>query len=198
MMLMPANNTGFVSGYMHGRYPGKFGLLISPGGWREPRMGVPYAIDNGCFTMWNPANFFKLLEKCLSPRKPIWVCVPDAVGDSETTIRRWEKYNRYISDVGFNTAFVAQDGMTPSDVPSSAKCVFVGGSTAWKYANAHKFKGTAPFLHIGRVNTLRNPDYPNVLWAKKIGADSIDGTGWLRGRGRQYDEFIECFEGGIL
>ena len=197
MILMPANNTGFVSGTMFGRYPDKFGLLISPDGWREPRLKVPYALDNGCFKRWDSVGFFNLMDKAKFSHKPLWVCVPDAVADAETTFRRWHKYSKFVAARGFNLAFVAQDGMEPQDVPST-HCVFIGGSTKWKYENAAKFKGSAKILHIGRINCLDNPRYPNVLWAKEIGADSIDGTGWLRGRGKQYNDFLRCFEEGIL
>lgn len=190
MMIMPANNTGFVVGYLAGKYPDKIGLLISPDGWRVPKFKMAYALDNGCFKRWDHDGFFHMLRKATMIHKPLWVCVPDAVADAETTIRRWDKYSKRISNMGFNLAFVAQDGMTPADVPVAAHAVFIGGSTEWKLNNADKFKGAAKWLHIGRVNTAAR-----LAWAKHIGADSVDGTGFFRGDKAQTNAFIEFFEG---
>ena len=47
-----------------------------------------------------------------------------------------------------------------------------------------------PLLHIGRVTTLGR-----LKWAEQIGADSVDGSGFFRGRGKQYNDFIEWFLG---
>ena len=71
-----------------------------------------------------------------------------------------------------------------------AACCFIGGSTDWKLDNANKFKGVAVLLHIGRVTTLGR-----LRWAKEIGADSVDGSGFFRGKGKQYYDFINWFEG---
>ena len=92
--------------------------------------------------------------------------------------------------MGFPLAFVAQDGMTPADVPNNAYAVFVGGSTDWKLKNAHIFKGSATWLHVGRVNSEER-----IRWAEGIGADSVDGTGFFRARDKKYNAFIEFFEG---
>ena len=110
------------------------------------------------------------------------------VADAEETNRRWHLYHQRVN---FKKAFVVQDGHEPQDVPKEAYAVFVGGSTDWKLDNAHKFKGVAPWLHIGRVNTEKR-----LLWAEKIGADSVDGTGFFRGRGKQYFDFLNHFGRG--
>jgi hypothetical protein len=189
MMLMPSNNQSGVVHYFAGKYPGKIGLLMSPDGYRKPAYYMPYAFDNGCFTKWESDRFFNMLGMVKLYHKPLWVCVPDAIADAETTFRRWAKYRKKIADMGFRLAFVAQDGMEKTDVPRNAECVFVGGSTEWKLENAHKFKGAAKLLHIGRVNTLSR-----LRWAEQIGADSVDGTGWFRGPEKKA-KFIEWFEG---
>lgn len=183
---MPANNTGFITGYLYGKYPKKIGLLISPEGWRIPQFKMQYALDNGCFKKWDKNSFFLMLKRAKMIHPPLWVCVPDAVADAETTFRRWKKYNSLID---FKKAFVVQDGMEPQDVPNKAYAVFVGGSTEWKLNNAHKFKSDK-WLHIGRVNSEER-----VLWAESIGANSVDGTGWLRANDKKKQFFIEYFEG---
>jgi len=146
-----------------------------------------YPIDHGCFNRWDEPAFLGMLGKIATLEKPpIFVCVPDVVADSQATTRMWKKYHKRIN---FNKAFVAQDGHEPWDVPAEAYAVFVGGSTEWKLSNAHWFKGTTKWLHIGRVNTEKR-----LRWAEDIGADSVDGTGVFRGRGKQYYDFINFFE----
>jgi len=188
MMIMPSNDLSGIVHYFSGKYPGKIGILNSPFSYKRPPFYLPFALDNGCFTRWDEKEFFLMLRKVsLLKRKPIFVCVPDVVADAEETTRRWFMYHNKIN---FKKAFVAQDGHEPQDIPPEAYAVFVGGSTQWKLDNGHKFKGVAKWLHIGRVNTKSR-----LRWAESIGADSVDGTGFFRGRGKQYFDFIEYFEG---
>lgn len=66
--------------------------------------------------------------------------------------------------------------MTPHDVPDDAEVVFVGGTTKWKWRNLRTWTDNFPRVHVGRVNSER------LLWmAHESGAQSCDGTGWLRG-----------------
>jgi hypothetical protein len=174
MMIMPANNLSGVVHYLAGAYPGSVGMLISPGSYKRPPFYLPYAIDNGAFIGFEEVAFQFLLRKVsLLRNKPIFVAVPDCVGDAEETNRLWHQWHDKIE---FPLAFVAQDGHEPQDIPTKAHAVFVGGSTDWKLSSAHKFKSVCKWLHIGRVNTLGR-----LHWAVDIGADSIDGSGWFRG-----------------
>lgn len=185
---MPANNTSAIVHYFAGKYPGKVGILNTPFSYKKPPFYLPFALDNGCFTRWDEKEFFLMLRKVsLLREQPLWVCVPDVVADAEQTNKRWHKYHHRID---FKKAFVVQDGHEPQDVPKEAYAVFVGGSTNWKLNNAHKFKDASDWLHIGRVNTETR-----LRWAEEIGADSVDGTGFFRGRKKQYFDFIEFFEG---
>ncbi|MCP4552491.1 MAG: hypothetical protein GY834_10730 [Bacteroidetes bacterium] len=197
MMIMPSNNTSGLVHYFAGicrenpmKYKYKIGLLMSPKGWRNPPFYMPYALDNGCFTKWEPVKFNNMLCKIKAFHKPLWCVVPDVVGNAEATIRQWHKWKDKVESFGVKLAFACQDGMEPQDVPKDADCCFIGGTTEWKLKNAHKFKGVCKLLHIGRVNTLRR-----LKWMEHIGADSVDGTGWLRARGKQYYDFINLFEG---
>jgi len=173
MMVMPSNNTGGVTHYLAGRFPDRIGLLMSPDGWRNPPWYMPYALDNGAFTGFDAGAFDKHLHRAEFVHKPLWVAVPDRVGDAETTNKMWHEWKDKIP---YNKAFVVQDGHEPQDVPKDAYAVFVGGSTEFKLGEGHKFKGCAEWLHIGRVNT-----YKRLIWADEIGADSVDGTGFFRG-----------------
>lgn len=187
MMIMPSNDLSGICHFIAGRYPGMIGMLNTPLSWKNPPVYMPWALDNGCFTEWNPDNFRHSLRRSKLVHAPLWVAVPDVVADAEATLKRWHKWHRQID---FPLAFVCQDGHEPQDVPQKAMCCFIGGSTEWKLNNADKFKGVAKLLHIGRVTTLGR-----LKWAKQIGADSVDGSGFFRGRGKQYNDFIEWFLG---
>ena len=184
MIVMPSNNSGIEIGYLAGKYEKRIGWLISPDGWRKPPSWMPYALDNGAYGAWvndrewDADAFLNLIEKSNYAHKPSWVVVPDVVTDKDATIIRWHEWmpqlkNR-LQGVGF--AFAVQDGMTPNDVPNEADVVFVGGSTDWKWRHLRSWTDNFPRVHVGRVNSER------LLWmAHEAGAESCDGTGWVRG-----------------
>ncbi len=181
MLVMPSSNTGFECGRLFGAYPHRMAHLIGADDKRNPPTHR-YAIDNGIFGAasnkreWSPEPFFGLLETIAQWIPPMWVVVPDAIGDKAETLRRWEKYAPTCRLFDVPLAFAAQDGMTPADVPQDADVVFIGGSTEWKWRNVRAFTAVHPRVHVGRVNTYR------LLWmADKAGAESCDGTGWFRG-----------------
>jgi hypothetical protein len=193
LIIMPANNKSGIVHYFAGKYPGKIGLLLSPEGFDKgrPPFYMPYALDNGCFKRWDEKAFFFMLRKATLTHKPLWVVCPDVVSNHEDTLSLWHKYNPRIKEYGFNLAFACQDGCEPKDVPNDAFCCFIGGSTEYKLENAHKFKGVAEWLHVGRVNSKER-----IEWAESIGADSIDGTGFFRDKSdKKYAAFIGFFEG---
>ncbi len=104
---MPSQDSGALVHYLAGKYPGKIGWLMSPGGFKEPRAWLPYAIDNGKFATWNTGEdwneqtFFDLLDRCkLSRYKPMWVCVPDEVADKDKTLWLWNQYERRVRKYG--------------------------------------------------------------------------------------------------
>lgn len=194
MIVMPSNNSGFVCGMIAGTFPRNVGHLFSTDSWRqnppEPMAGLPtmpWALDNGAFPAWlqkrpwNESAYWERLEFCrMLPTKPLWVIVPDVVADRESTLRNWFRHYPTVRDMGYHCAFAAQDGMTPDDIPPGADCVFIGGTTEWKWANVARFCAAHPNVHVGRVNSER------LLWqAYDAGAKSCDGTGWFRGDRKQ-------------
>ena len=181
MIVMPSSNTGFECGRLFGAFPHRMAHLIGADDKRNPPTHR-YAIDNGIFGAvsnkreWSPEPFFGLLETIAQWIPPMWVVVPDAMGDKDETLRRWKKYAPTCRLFDVPLAFAAQDGMTPADVPDDADVVFIGGGTEWKWRNVRSFAAAHPRVHVGRVNTYR------LLWmADKAGAESCDGTGWFRG-----------------
>ena len=188
MMIMPSNNLSGICHYIAGKHPGSIGMLNTPLSWKNPPFYMPWALDNGCFTDWQPDKFRHYLKRSGLHHSPLWVAVPDIVADAEATLKRWHKWHKQID---FPLAFVCQDGHEAKDVPKEAVCCFIGGSTDWKLNNAHKFKGVRKLLHIGRVTTLGR-----LGWCKEIGADSVDGSGFFKGNKKQKQDLIEFILGG--
>jgi hypothetical protein len=184
MLVMPADCSGFMVGWLSATYPGRLAWLLNATCWRQnPKNEMPWAMDNGAFGAWthkrewNETEFYR---RALVKWKPpaMWIAVPDVVTDRAATIEMWRKHSTRLS--GFPLAFVVQDGMTAADVPGEAAVVFVGGSTEWKWSTVRGWCKDFPRVHVGRVNTER------MLWmAHECGAESCDGTGWFRGNQRQ-------------
>lgn len=183
MIVMPANNSKLHVGYLAGKFPGRLGHLYAPDGFRGPYEFLPYALDNGKFSVWargkewDEAGFIALLERVAAcEQKPRWVVVPDVVGDAIGTLREWDRWEPRLRPYGFPLACAVQDGMVPETVPSGADVVFIGGTTTWKRQTLWRWCRSFPRVHVGRINTER------WLWeCHKAGAESCDGTGWYRG-----------------
>jgi hypothetical protein len=144
---------------------------------------MPYALDNGAFGAWlnkrewDEQAFLDLLDRARREFKPAWVTVPDVVADAVATKARWDEWTHRIRSI-INTplAFVVQDGMSVADIPPDADVLFVGGSTEWKWRHLKMWTKAHSRVHVGRVNSER------LLWmAHDAGAESCDGTGWMRG-----------------
>jgi hypothetical protein len=197
MIVMPSNNSGIQVGYLAGKYPGRIGWLLSPDGWRKPPSWMSYALDNGAFGAWvnkrpwNAEAFRAHIEKSKTAHKPSWVVVPDVVTDMEATIISWHEWSPQLRAILPNVplAFAVQDGMTPYHVPKDADVIFVGGTTEWKWRNLYSWTENFPRVHVGRVNSER------MLWmAHDAGAESCDGTGWMRGGEERLDDLVRYLE----
>lgn len=196
MIVMPANNRGIVAGWLAGRFPGRVGHLYSPGGLSRVYDFVPFALDNGRYPawssgkQWNEAAFVGLLDRVAGcGHAPRWLLVPDVVADRDGTLREWDRWCTKLQRYGWPLAFAVQDGMAPDDVPAEAEVVFVGGTTEWKRKHLRDWCDAFDRVHIGRVNTDK------WLWeCDEAGAESCDGTGWMRGDERQLAGLITYLE----
>lgn len=196
MIVMPANNRGMQIGYLAGRFPGRIGHLYSIGGLSSLYSFMPFALDNGRYpcwangTPWSEDAYLGMLDRVVEMGgKPLWVLVPDVVADRDGTLREWDKWCHRISAFGWPLAFAVQDGMEADDVPSEASVVFVGGSTEWKRSTMHGWCSSFARVHIGRVNTNK------WLWeCDEAGAESCDGTGWMRGDKDQLAGLVSYLE----
>lgn len=189
-------------GYLCGKYPNRLGWLISPDGWRKPPTWMPYSLDNGAFGAWlhkkewDEGKFLQLLERARMHFPPLWVVVPDVVMDKDATLAKWECWSKVIKSLLPSTplAFAVQDGITKEDVPENAEVVFIGGSTEWKWKHLRMWTASFPRVHVARVNSER------MLWmADEAGAESCDGTGWMRGgeeRIEELERYLRLSTGG--
>ena len=180
-MVMPSNQSNPWVHYWAGHRPGSVGHLYSPGGQRGPYPWLPFALDNGAFSGFDAGRWLALMRwACLSGHRPLWVAVPDCVGDAKRTTAMWEGYAPKAAAFGWPLAFVVQDGHLDSDVPGSAAVVFVGGSIEWKRKKINYWCERFPRVHVGRINT-----YEWGRYCYDAGAESIDGTGMNRGDKKQ-------------
>jgi len=136
--------------------------------------GVPYGLDNGCFTTFHEKRWNKMINDAYEVR-PKFVCLPDIVGDARRTLELFDHFK--LRTNGLPRALVLQDGIENHAIPwRDLDCIFIGGSDSFKthpatFAAARAAKIMGKWVHVGRVNT--------ALRAKQWlpYADSIDGSG---------------------
>jgi hypothetical protein len=152
---------------------------------------VPCFIDNGAYMAytrgmpWSAKRFDDLLEKC-------WRCglssdfivAPDIVGGGIDSLNFSLSFFQSLRPG--RIALAVQDGMTPNDIDaigeynlSLVNTIFVGGTVPWKWQTASDWVDFAhkrnKKCHIGKCGTL-----DRLVYAREIGADSVDSTSWVR------------------
>lgn len=162
-----------------------FGILVTPSGAKPTFTRLPTACDNGAFECWqkgiafDQGSFYRMLRRVRSSRIQ-WVVCPDIVAseDSLEFSIWWERRLRGE----WPLMLAVQDGMSVNAIESYCDRfvgLFVGGTIEWKKRHAAQLASFARrvgmSIHIGRVNTVQG-----MRWAEQIGADSIDGTGFVR------------------
>lgn len=188
-MMLLSGQSNRVWHYLAGKFPGSVGVLLSPSYWKKVPIDpwMPFVLDNGAFIAWRDGVPWDVLawRDMLAHVKmrgidPLWVAVPDVVGNKDATIQKWDLYASEVRLKGWRAAFCAQDGMTPSDVPSDAEVIFIGGTDRWKFPNLGRWTRNFPRVHCARVNA------PEMFEAcEREGCESIDGTGWFMDPSRQ-------------
>lgn len=155
--------------------------------WKNPKPGIPWCLDNGAFSAWTCGQrfddrlFARVLDKVPAKHRPDFAIIPDIVAGGRASLSLSEAWLPRLPH-GWPWYLAVQDGMTFDDVePLAARVagIFVGGSMPWKLREAEAWIEWAHDhgmrAHIGRVGTLEN-----IVWAERIGADSIDSTTWAR------------------
>ena len=145
--------------------------------------GKPYGLDNGCFSRFPEKQWLNLLKKA-EEDKPVFVCLPDLVGDARRTLDLFNIFKPITA--GLPRALVLQDGIGQFEIPwNDIDAVFVGGTDEFKISNecinaCKVAKMLGKWVHIGRVNTSSR--VKNWL---ELG-DSLDGSGISK-----YDHMLE-------
>lgn len=145
--------------------------------------GVPYGLDNGCFSRFEQKTWERMLIEA-EKHRPKFVCLPDIVGDAARTLDLFEAFKPITS--GLPRCLVLQDGISNHRINyNDLDAVFVGGSDNFKISQeamnaCRAAKMLGKWVHVGRVNTAARVKN----W---IGlADSIDGSGISK-----YDHMLE-------
>jgi hypothetical protein len=159
------------------------GLMLTPlAGYRPAWIErVPaWAADTGCFKQgdaFDLGRYFDWLDRMGGRDTCLFATAPDVVGNAGAT---WERSAPVLPELrqrGWRAALVGQDGMERAPVLwSEFDAFFIGGSTEWKLSRAaadlaREAKARGKFVHMGRVNSGKR-----LLYAKRIGCDSADGT----------------------
>lgn len=152
--------------------------------YEVPPRRLPWVLDNGAFADWKAERAFDqvqfrdaLAKASLMEHKPEFVVVPDRVAgglDSLAMSLEWVEECARVAP----PYLVLQDGMTERDVEPSLDRfagLFVGGTLPWKLRTGRNWVEFShrhnKLCHIGRVGTVRR-----VMWARRIGVDSIDSS----------------------
>jgi hypothetical protein len=177
------------------------GRMVTAAGWRNPKPGMAWALDNGAFSDWQRClregramsaldfdgdRFVKVLRKVPPTQRPDFAVIPDLVAEglrSLTFSCQWlHGFQRPALPHGWPWYLAVQDGMGEADVSPLVNRIggiFVGGSLDWKHETGEAWVRFAHEnglpCHIGRVGTL-----PDLKWAERIGADSVDSTSWAQ------------------
>lgn len=168
------------------RYP--LGMMVSPLGWQKPWCEF-YACDNDAFShshlsgWWEAEGetaWFKMLDRLAEYAPPMFVLLPDVVGDWKATVERSSRYLPELRRRGLPAALALQDGCDFKEAAQmETETVFIGGSTEWKVAHIEPacrfFQPRGAKVHVGRVNGRRR-----LQACLRCGVDSCDGTGWNR------------------
>jgi len=153
---------------------------------RTSLFGLPYAVDNECFTLgdaFDGARFVRALQRIKEVHglgQCLFVTSPDVVGNAMATLARFAEWQPIIKGLGFPVALAGQDGCETLDIPwNNLDALFIGGSTEWKLSQAvadliSEAKVRGKWTHMGRVNSTRRASRLREM------PDSVDGTAWVK------------------
>lgn len=168
------------------------GRLLTPRhynrAWASARSGIPWAADCDGFGGVDRAAYQRMVMELVGVPGCLFLVVPDVyLGDGveahTATVDAWREWMPFVSMSGFPLAFVAQIGATVGNVPwDECDAVFLGGDTAWKLGPVAReivaeAKRRGKHVHMGRVNSMKR-----IAYAKSIGCNSVDGSGWAKYR----------------
>jgi hypothetical protein len=163
--------------------PERLGFLLTPRGghdpaWAAATFGDAWACDNDAFSGFDETRYRTMLDRVAACGvRPAWVTAPDVVADAGRTLDLFGRWAHVIAGYGLPVALVAQDGLRWWQVPWAAiRCLFVGGSTAWKLGPlaaelVRAARAWGKWVHMGRCSTRQRMER-----AYRLGCDSVDGS----------------------
>lgn len=159
---------------------GRIGLLQTPNTAYNLDGVAVWAMDNGCYANTYPGDdaYLATLDKYAAHREAcLFVAAPDVVGDKDATLDLFPTMAARIKGRGWPVALVAQDGLTPDEVPwFDIDWLFIGGSDTFKLGpDAETLIAVARergvHVHVGRVNSATR-----FRHFRALGCDTADGT----------------------
>jgi hypothetical protein len=147
---------------------------------------IEWAADNGFFVQPDIDAWLRFIDRFDEnrARRPLFVVMPDIVGDAARTAELFEHFKLRTNELP--RALAIQDGIEHVRIPwNDLRAVFIGGSTAFKsspaaFAVARTARLLGKHVHVGRINTA--PRMRNWLGL----ADTGDGSGMDR-----FDHMLE-------
>jgi hypothetical protein len=152
--------------------------MMQPDMWNKTPDNAMLAVDNACFN--NPSKYSDARYEAYLAKMPLdrtlFATAPDVLGNHAQTVERSVPMLKRLRELGFNAAFVAQDGWDEKTTPwQEFDVLFVGGSTEFKFRGGRdavaEAKKRGKQAHMGRVNSL-----DRLRASIGIGCDSADGT----------------------
>jgi hypothetical protein len=165
----------------------RMGVLITAAGWRNPKRGIPWALDNGAYSAWTQGRpldldrFERVLKKVPADHRPDFAVLPDIVAGGLASLVLSIDATRWVPH-GWPWYLAVQDGIRTEHLAHHAKRisgVFLGGTIAYKLRTGAAWAEWAHDhgmpLHYARCGTAER-----IAHAIAIGADSIDSMSWAR------------------
>ena len=199
--------TGLKTLQDHWDHP-EHGRLLTPRhqheAWATARAGIPWAVDNDGFGGVDPVAFQRMIFRLAGCPGCLFVNAPDVyLGDGveahAATLESWREWYPFLRMTGFPLSFVLQIGATVENVPwDELDAVFIGGDTDWKLGPearecVREAKRRGLHVHMGRVNSMKR-----IAYAKAIGCDSVDGTGWAKYRDAMMPKGLAALDQQVL
>jgi hypothetical protein len=176
-----------------------FGECVQRDEWTPRRAAQGWFLDNGAYKDFKAGRSFdadvfrRAFERLASAPAPDFIVVPDIVAGGSASLELSTAWWLEVGELARSAwgvdvpRYVAvQDGMSRDDILGAIGLVaggrggiFIGGTTDWKLAAApgiilEAHRAGVP-VHIGRIGSGKR-----LVWARAIGADSVDSTIPLR------------------
>lgn len=161
------------------------GVLVRPTRSNHPNRAVNldacWAADNDCYVKYDPKAIINMLMRYKNIPNCLFVNSPDVVCNHDATLFLFWFWQPIIKYYNYPVAFTLQNGVSVDTVPFNyCDAIFIGGTTDFKFSDVvvsivKKSKELNKHVHMGRVNSIKR-----IKYAKSIGVDSFDGTGYCR------------------